>query len=428
MNVPLAANSIQTELVTPTLLPSSSHIGGRALLRPGAFHRGRALSEAGEPHFLRGTERLDDRKRHREIGKFIDSDECVFPGAVILAANYDDKLGVLDLEDPRRWSVEVDVNGVHWLVIPTNECVVSIVDGQHRLHGFVHALRDAGEVEMPCSIFFDLPNPLQAYLFAVVNFNQKKVDRSLAFELFGFDTDEASAEQWPPDKLGVFLCRKLNSDAESAFGGHIRVAAQDARTLLGQQSEAARSWLVSTATIVDGIMRLISKKPQNDRNIMFRDGRRRSRSALQNDGAPLREIYLAGNDLLIYTIVRNFFSAVDRTFWRKIPDGAQSYIFRTVGIQALFDVLSRLVEDCLKERDASVAFFERRLASASRVQFNDKFFQASGVGRLRIRNMLFRAIWQDDQSVLAKVSSDDYADYQSILAQAGVDIQDYSVR
>lgn len=72
---------------------------------------------------------------------------------------------------------------------------LAVIDGQHRINGAYFALRIRREMEagaewdIPAEIFLDLdefgkPPRTQAQIFIDVNFNQKKVDRSLVADLF----------------------------------------------------------------------------------------------------------------------------------------------------------------------------------------------------------------------------------------------------
>ena len=73
---------------------------------------------------------------------------------------------------------------------------VSVIDGQHRINGAYFAVRLRQEKtqkdtkwEIPAEVFLDLdgaddPPRRQAQIFIDVNFNQKKVDRSLVVDLF----------------------------------------------------------------------------------------------------------------------------------------------------------------------------------------------------------------------------------------------------
>ena len=133
------------------------------------------------------------------------------------------------------------------LVIPSAEHVAAIVDGQHRLHGFEFASDERKDMQVLCAVYLDLPQPYQAYLFATINFNQRKVDRSLAYELFGFNLEEEEPATWSPDKTAVHLCRRLNTDPASPLFRHVRVAAENADQLFEHDG-----WTVSTAAVVDG--------------------------------------------------------------------------------------------------------------------------------------------------------------------------------
>lgn len=42
----------------------------------------------------------------------------------------------------------------------------------------------------------------------------------------------------------------------------------------------------------------------------------------------------------------NFFKAVDKTLWAK--DNKESFIRKTIGVQALFDLLRKILEDSTK--------------------------------------------------------------------------------
>ena len=67
-----------------------------------------------------------------------------------------------------------------------------------------------------------------------------------------------------------------------------------------------------------------------------------------------------------------------------------SFICKTVGIQALFDVLMVLAQDGLAAKNFSVDFFLDKLKAAADVDFsNDRFKNASGSGRLLIKNCFF---------------------------------------
>ena len=243
------------------------------------------------------------------------------------------------------------------------------------------------EMELLCAIYFDIPVDIQAYIFATINFNQKKVNRSLAYELFNVEMDETKECSWSPDKLAVYLCRRLNTVEESPLKGHIAIAPES-----GVLDSKSKNWKVSTATVVDGICKLISSNSKKDRDALHKKpGSKRHRSQLGGDNSPLREMYKTVNDKLIFSCVMNFFEAVDEIFWRSTEDS--TFIKRTVGIQALFDVLKTILNKHINEKDVSREFFLKVLSPARNISFEDDWLeQASGSGKTRLKNVILLKI------------------------------------
>jgi DGQHR domain-containing protein len=130
---------------------------------------------------LGGSQRPRVERRLKEIGQFIDTPSAAFPNAIILAANYREEDGLIEEEEDRKWSVSTDKAGLTGtLQIPTRAKLAPIIDGQHRLFAFTYA-ENKKRLDMPllCAVFFDLPKPYQAFLFATINANQRPVSKSL---------------------------------------------------------------------------------------------------------------------------------------------------------------------------------------------------------------------------------------------------------
>jgi DNA phosphorothioation-associated DGQHR protein 1 len=362
-----------------------------------------------------GSQRASSERRFQEIGQFIDSPTAAFPNSIILAANYRADNGLIEEDESRKWTLAIDEGAITGrLSIPTDAKLAPIIDGQHRLFGFEFAVEQA-RLNMPllCSVFFDLPKPYQAFLFATINSNQRPVSKSLTYELFGYNVEDESPEKWTPEKLAVFLTRKLATDAESPFQNHIIIAAENDFAPKIAQVRRERGWAISTATVVEGILKLISSNPKRDANSMggsvTYEGKNRSTLTNFPDASPLRPLYISKSDDLIYTGVNNFFTAVDRILWHDIkPD---SYIRKTVGVQALFDVGRNLIDQMVAEKDFRIVQFEKRVEPARKIDFADRFFQSSGTGRQRIRNILELCI---GLKTIGDVSSDQQ-DYQRLL-------------
>ena len=366
---------------------------------------------------LKGHQRKLLDERLKAIGRFIDTIEAAFPNSIILAANYNDR-GELEEDEAKRWSVDLDPQNkaIGILTIPSETKLAAIVDGQHRLYGFREAsLENRSSMPLLCAIYLDLPQPFQAYLFATINYNQKSVGKSQTYELYGFNIEDEPPEAWSPEKTAVFLCRKLNTDPTSVFRDHIIVAAQSDAVVGSAAASQKKVWAISTATVVEGLLRLFSSNPKRDRDLMHGKevGKGRERSLLATeqlqDKTPLRKYYLESNDLLIFTLVKNYFNAVSEHLWKE---NGGSYIRKTVGVQALFDVLRIICQEALAAKDISENFFLKKLAPCQSIDFANNFFQASGTGRQRIRNTLELKL---GLKTLEKIKYSDRPTYQQII-------------
>ncbi len=344
-----------------------------------------------------GTQRLENKKRLDEIASFIRTTEATFPNAIILAANYDQNgQYILEENTDRRWKVDGLPDGPWTLHIPSlTERSASIIDGQHRLHAFDKLPIDAPEraMELLCVVFLELPTPYHAYVFATINFNQKKVDRSLAYELFGFDVDERPPRFWSPETLAVYLTRLMNTEKESPLFRSIFPAADSDKLFPNTDEQANEDVRVSMATIVDGILRLISKNPKEDRNLVRRpENKALGRESLAPiNGVPLRVLYIQSNDKAIYDLLCNFFSAVRSKIWATAGKG--SYLRKTVGIQALFDVLRELLVSMpITATNFSYDNLGKILEPCSDLDPEGDKYEASGIGKSEIKRDLLRAL------------------------------------
>ena len=300
------------------------------------------MNPDGNGYQLKGTQRLIKDSRLKEIADYINRVDSVFPNSIIVAANYDLDTGFDkgEQEDMRSeedgkpsdastsdvWTITESQRGCHRLTIPTDAKLAAVIDGQHRLFSFAHAESQAMKrTNLLCSVFIDLPKSLQAQIFATINSTQKKVDRSLTYELFGYNVSDEPEEFWTPDKLAVFFTRKLATDEDSPLRGRITVAPKQDASFDSITSEG--DWRVSTAVIVDGILRLFSTNPKRDANIMRKD-EAKPRKHLEGgraDRSPLRDIYVSENDALIYKMVVNYLKACNQVFWNGVRQGLIHY-------------------------------------------------------------------------------------------------------
>jgi DNA phosphorothioation-associated DGQHR protein 1 len=351
----------------------------------------------GNGYTVEATQRARRDDRLRLIAAYIDREDSSFPNSIIVAANYGEDGLIEQDENPalpaRRWTIEQDGCGGYDITIPTPDKLAAVIDGQHRLFAFAQSNReDRLGMNLLCSVFFDLQKPYQAQLFATINSTQKPVDKSLTYELFGYNVEDEPEEMWSPDKLAVFLTRKLATEQDSPLRGRIAVAPQLDETL--QALAGQGDWKISTAVVVEGIMRLFSTNPTRDTEAMLTPTRQ-SRAVLAEgpkDASPLRDYFIGVRDNVIYTMTKNFLKACQDVFWSQAKP--ESFITRAVGVQALFDVFRKqLVVASLEATDLRTQFFVDALAPAASLDFAaEEFKKASGTGRTLIRRAIEEAL------------------------------------
>ena len=330
---------------------------------------------------LVGNQRTLKQERLKLIANFIQSKEMCFPTSIIVAANVNNKGAIKD----NIWTTHQVNDDFYYLSIPDCEDKTSlIIDGQHRLNAFAYAPVDCGEIELVCSVFFDLPSPYQAYLFATINGNQKRVNKSLSLELFGYNVENEPNNIWSPEKLAVYLTRKFNFTEESPLYQRIKLA-----PLFSEIEDVVdkSKWLLSTAAMVEGILSLISSNPQRDRDmlvmkkdLLFGDKTRKSLSKIKDDTI-LRSHYLNCKDDEIYNILDSFFKSVKKNLWDKASK--KSVIVKTIGISVLFDVLKEILT-----KDVNTENYDDYIHKIMNVNYEDDYFQYSGNGKTRLRRIL----------------------------------------
>ncbi|AGO54002.1 hypothetical protein SOD_c10070 [Serratia plymuthica 4Rx13] len=371
------------------------------LLSKVAFSSRAEYKSDGVFSLLKGNQRELDLKRSKQIGQYIDSVESTFPNSIILGANFDSNGNLIEDYDI-RWRVEKD-GGRYNLIIPSEDNIVAtIIDGQHRLSGFEYSDREG--MDLLCSVFIDLPAPYQAYIFATINFNQKNVNKSLAYDLYGFRVEEEDRKDWSPEKLAVYLARRLNKYCEPLKD----------KIKLGAPSDIDESSfirkLISLSTVVDGVLKLITNNPKKDRDELLNFKNKNGREALSRNmsSQPLREFYLDYKDEVIEKIVNKYFLKINDLLW--IYQTEDSYLLKTIGFQTQFEILRQYL---LATSDYNLENIDNKLIMLRDVDFTDIFFTASGIGATRMKNIALIRIGLKPISDLN--GHKDYDDYIRLL-------------
>lgn len=321
-----------------------------------------------------GGQRDVNSKSLHEIRSFVQTENAAIPNSIILAANFTEEDSFVT-EPEQAWSVEEDGGGLYLNIPDENLRICSVVDGQHRLKGVIESGVD---MQLPCSIFIDLPPTLQALVFATINFNQKPVDKSLAYQLFGYQLDDSKSSLWTPDILAVQLSRKFN--LEGPFKNKIRL-------IRSKTKPVDHGWSISSAAFIGGVSSLISSNLNKDKYAINKKifmGVAGRKALDPNERLPLRNYYIQGNDKAIQLVLERFFTAMSSHLW----DGRdnEDIVFKTVGIAAQFKFLKELLlenADWVKDE----AYFSNKLKKLKEVDFSGEYFQPRTATTVRVVNV-----------------------------------------
>ncbi|MDR2235316.1 MAG: DGQHR domain-containing protein [Chryseobacterium sp.] len=273
-------------------------------------------------------QRQTNEIRVENIKKYISStifenneSEILFPSSMILSINSDynefkkDEFNVIDFE------------------LPTAKESCLIVDGQHRMKAMFSLYKELEgqffaeeklikvlNYKFNCTILVDYDIWEQAKIFANVNFNQKPVDRSLYYDIFGeipkFGKDEKLGDLYVAHELGKFL----NLSSKSPLKGFVR-------------NFNSGKGFISQAFLTQQILRLLG--PRSGWNDIVEDFKKNDDERLDLH-KKLPKVFVA------------YFSTLKKEFseyWPKSIDKSQATILtKTTSLGAFLRLLGRINE------------------------------------------------------------------------------------
>lgn len=267
----------------------------------------RIEAEQREVETYLGIERPLNVKRVAELKQYVQTVDASFPSSVILAVSSED--------------AEYD-EGERMLHLRDAENVAKVLDGQHRIAG-LEGFQGA-EFQLIVTIFVDMDIEEQALIFATINLEQTKVNKSLVYDLYEY------AKHRSPQKTAHNVARLLDSEADSPLRGKIKI--------LGSARD--RGETISQALFVDSLLPLISSAPAKDRDALKR-GRAISRADRSEEQTLIfRNMFVDGQDAQIARVLWNYFGAVEDRwgeYWRAVRSG--NVLNRTTGFRALMQFL-----------------------------------------------------------------------------------------
>jgi DGQHR domain-containing protein len=265
----------------------------------------RIEGERREVETYLGVERPLNAKRVAEIKEYVKTVDASFPSSIIIAV--DSRYTKYD-RARRRFS------------LPDRGDVAKILDGQHRLAGL--ADYDGEDFELLATIFVDMDIENQAMLFATINLEQTKVNKSLAYDLYDY------AKARSPQKTAHNIVRLLDTEEGSPFEGKIKILG-----IAGDPGET-----LSQAVFIDALLPLMSKNPMKDKDQLKRGRKVDRATALEEKREFLvfRNMFLDEKDALIARVLWNYFAAVENkwgSYWREVKKG--HVLNRTAGFRGL---------------------------------------------------------------------------------------------
>ena len=254
-----------------------------------------------------GIERPLRKNRVGELKDYVNTADASFPSPIILAigesdTDFDSTTGEMLIRD--------------------KDSVAKILDGQHRIAGLEGFEGDKFEVLV--TIFLEMDIEYQATVFATINLEQTKVNRSLAYDLYAYATTRS------PQKTGHNIVRLLNSRAESPFYNKIKVLG-----VAGDRTET-----ISQALFIDSLLEMISTNPNKDRDLLRR-GRPLDKSSPGDEQTLIfRNLFVDGHDGVIARVLWNYFKDVETKwgeYWTDVKPGM--VLNRTTGFRGLMQFL-----------------------------------------------------------------------------------------
>ena len=254
-----------------------------------------------------GIERPLRNNRVKELREYVKTVDATFPSSIILAIAEDD----------------AELNRASGTMrIRDRADAAKILDGQHRIAGLEGFEGD--DFDVLVTIFVDMDIEFQAMVFATINLEQTKVNRSLAYDLYAYATSRS------PHKTCHNIARLLNSRENSPFRNKIKI--------LGITNEPTET--ISQALFVDSLLSLISTHPNRDRDALKRERTLQPAKGNERQTLIFRNLFVEEKDGLIARVLWDYFKAVERKwdkYWSNVEPGC--VLNRTTGFRGLMQFL-----------------------------------------------------------------------------------------
>lgn len=292
----------------------------KTLIMISYFDVRRVLQEQRDVEKYLGIQRPIDNSRVRNLGEYVNYKDASFPTSVILAlgeeyAKFDAHTNTMTVSNCKAGEARPS--------IPIRR-LAKVLDGQHRIAGLKEF--QGATFDMSVTLFIGADIADQAQVFATVNLEQTKVQKSLVYDLF------ALAKTRSPQKTCHNIAVALDRDSESAFYHRIK--------RLGFATEGRIFEPITQATFVESLLPYITEDAKHDRDVLLRGDTPKKVGGDDAFKLIFRNMFIAQEDLKIAEVVSNYFEAI-RGRWPEAWEerGRGMILNRTNGFRALMRFL-----------------------------------------------------------------------------------------
>jgi len=265
------------------------------LIQISYFDVRRVIKEQRDVERYLGIQRPLDLSRVAKLTDYVNFFDASFPTAVIIAvdeeyASYSDETHALTL---RNYRLGEDTPSI------AISNIARVIDGQHRIAGLMEF--KGTTFDIPVTIFVGADISDQAHVFSTVNLEQTKVTKNLVYDLYSL------ARSRSPQKTAHNIAVALGQDKQGPLGGRIK--------RLGAAFGGNGAFEpISQANFVESLLKLMSKDPRSDRDILLRGGTPPKYEGDEFWRYPFRAWFVDGQDLKVADALSSYFSTVKATW------------------------------------------------------------------------------------------------------------------
>ena len=315
-----------------------------------------------------GLQRRLSPNRLKQIAKYVSFSDSTFPTSIVLSISTKDENG--------NSLIESYENGK--LILKKKPNIAKIIDGQHRVFGLKKYIESKGlfleefVFDFIVTVFLDMSPEDEAMVFSTINKAQTKVNKSLVYDLFSL------SESRSPQRTCHNIVKFLNEE-ETPFKGKIK--------RLGTAISNIET--ITQATLVESILKYISREPLVDRDKMIRGNKLEKVSGNDEKRLFLRNWFIEKEDSKILKILLNYFDAISSKWGNAWFDDSK-ILSKSTGIIAFMRLLKDFVNRYASNKIITEKEFRDILdkVTLSDDDFTNQEFTSGGVGQSKLYKKL----------------------------------------